>query len=63
MKLDPGGIAKGVFADELAALLSSHGAFVVDCCGDLRLGGADGLVRDVHVESPFGGAVLHRFTA
>ena len=45
VKLDPGGIAKGVFADELAALLAAHGAFVVDCCGDLRVGGAEGLAR------------------
>ncbi len=61
VKLDPGGVAKGVFADELAALLSNHGAFVVDCCGDLRLGGADGVARDVHVESPFGGPALHTY--
>jgi thiamine biosynthesis lipoprotein len=63
VKLDPGGIAKGVFADELAALLSNHAAFVVDCCGDLRLGGADGVARDVRVESPFGGTVLHTYSA
>jgi thiamine biosynthesis lipoprotein len=61
VKLDPGGIAKGVFADELATQLDRHGAFVVDCCGDLRLGGADGVVRDVHVESPFDGGVLHTY--
>jgi FAD:protein FMN transferase len=62
VRIDPGGIAKGVFADELAALLSSYEAFVVDCCGDLRLGGRLGLARDVHVASPFDGAVLHTFT-
>lgn len=62
VKLDTGGIAKGVFADELAALLAGHGAFVVDCCGDLRLGGSDGVARDVHVESPFGGPVLHTYS-
>jgi len=61
VKLDPGGIAKGVFADELAALLAGHGAFVVDCCGDLRLGGADGVERDVRVESPFDASVLHTY--
>jgi len=61
VKLDGGGIAKGVFADELAATLSRHGAFVVDCCGDMRLGGADGLVREVHVESPFDSSTLHTY--
>jgi thiamine biosynthesis lipoprotein len=55
VKLDAGGIAKGVFADELAAMIASHGAFVVDCCGDLRLGGRAGAVREVKVESPFDG--------
>jgi thiamine biosynthesis lipoprotein len=62
VKLDLGGIAKGVFADELSTLLASHGAFVVDCCGDLRVGGADGIVRDVHVESPFDGSALHTYS-
>jgi thiamine biosynthesis lipoprotein len=52
-KLDPGGIAKGVFADELAVTLSSHAAFVVDCCGDLRLGGSGAIERAVDVQSPF----------
>jgi thiamine biosynthesis lipoprotein len=60
-KLDSGGIAKGVFADELAAALGRHSAFVVDCCGDLRLGGADGVIREVHVESPFDRSVIHTF--
>jgi thiamine biosynthesis lipoprotein len=59
VKLDGGGIAKGVFADELAAALGRHRAFVVDCCGDLRLGGTDGAIREVHVESPFDGSVIH----
>jgi FAD:protein FMN transferase len=62
VKFDPGGIAKGVFADELATLLAGHGAFVVDCCGDLRVGGADGVLRDVEVESPFDGAALHTYS-
>jgi thiamine biosynthesis lipoprotein len=61
VKLDAGGIAKGVFADELAAALSPHAAFVVDCCGDLRLGGADGIERAVQVASPFDDSVLHTF--
>jgi thiamine biosynthesis lipoprotein len=61
VRFDPGGIAKGVFADELATLLSAHDAFVVDCAGDIRLGGRAELPRDVHVASPFDGSVLHTF--
>jgi FAD:protein FMN transferase len=61
VQIDPGGIAKGVFADELAALLAGHDAFVVDCGGDLRLGGCYPPDREVHVASPFEDAVLHTF--
>ena len=61
VRIDPGGIAKGVFADELAAALSAHEAFVVDCGGDLRLGGRWAPVREVHVASPFDATVLHTF--
>jgi len=60
--IDPGGIAKGVFADELASLLTGYGAFVVDCGGDMRLGGRLGLAREVHVASPFDESILHTFT-
>jgi thiamine biosynthesis lipoprotein len=61
VRLDPGGIAKGVFADELAAGLRSFAAFAIDCAGDLRLGGALGVPRPVHVASPFDESVLHTF--
>ena len=59
--LDSGGLAKGLFADVLAGALDRHAAFAVDCAGDLRLGGAAGLERPVHVESPFDRRVLHTF--
>jgi FAD:protein FMN transferase len=62
VRVDPGGIAKGVFADELAALMAGFEAFVVDCGGDMRLGGTLALRREVHVASPFDGSVLHTFT-
>jgi thiamine biosynthesis lipoprotein len=61
VRLDPGGIAKGVFADELAAGLRSFSAFVIDCAGDLRLGGVELIRRPVHVASPFDERVLHTF--
>ena len=61
VRIDAGGIAKGVFADELAATLAVHDAFVVDCGGDLRLGGRSAPLREVHVASPFEDAILHTF--
>jgi thiamine biosynthesis lipoprotein len=61
LRVDSGGIAKGVFADELAAVLSGYGAFVVDCGGDMRLGGSLSLTREVHVASPFDDSTLHTF--
>jgi thiamine biosynthesis lipoprotein len=59
--LDPGGVAKGVFADELAARLADFDAFAVDCAGDIRLGGRARIARPIHVTSPFDGARLHTF--
>ena len=58
---DPGGIAKGVFADQLAATLAGFDAFAVDCAGDVRLGGTARIARPAHVTSPFDGRVLHTF--
>jgi FAD:protein FMN transferase len=59
--IDPGGIAKGVFADELAAMLSEFDAFALDCAGDIRLGGRARASRDVQIASPFDGSTLHTF--
>ena len=53
LRIDVGGIAKGVFADELSALLDGFDAYVIDCAGDLRVGGRAGLVRPVHIAGPF----------
>ena len=61
VRLDPGGIAKGVFADELSSMLGAHHAFVVDCAGDMRLGGRARTPRCVHVASPFDDSTLHTF--
>jgi len=57
--LDGGGLAKGLFADLVAAELAAHPGFVVNCAGDLRLGGAH--PRPVRVAGPFGDAILHTF--
>jgi thiamine biosynthesis lipoprotein len=55
VRLDLGGVAKGALADVLVPLLAFHDRFVVDCGGDLRLGGRAGDVRPVPVADPFGG--------
>jgi thiamine biosynthesis lipoprotein len=53
VRLDSGGVAKGLFGDVLAAILFRHHSFAVEAAGDLRFGGAAGLIRPVHVVSPF----------
>ena len=59
VRLDSGGIAKGLAADLVAASLRAHPTFAVDCAGDIRIGGAAALPRKVLVEDPFGGEPLH----
>jgi thiamine biosynthesis lipoprotein len=59
VKIDSGGIAKGLLADLLADQLREHQAFAVDCCGDIRIGGCAGLERRVRVDDPFGGRPVH----
>jgi thiamine biosynthesis lipoprotein len=59
--LDSGGLAKGLFADVLAAGLAGHAGFAINCAGDIAVGGAGGLTRPIRVESPFDGRILHTF--
>jgi len=62
VQLDSGGIVKGLLADLIGAELAGHEAYAIDSAGDLRIGGAAGLPRDVQVASPFDEtAVLHTF--
>jgi len=61
VKLDSGGLAKGLFADVLAERLASHPSFAINCAGELSIGGADTITRPVEVESPFDGRTLHTF--
>jgi FAD:protein FMN transferase len=58
LKLDGGGLAKGLFADVLAGELTRYRGFAIDCAGDLRVAGP---ARAVHVASPFDGSTLHTF--
>jgi thiamine biosynthesis lipoprotein len=55
VRLDSGGLAKGMAADMVAARLAGHASFSVDCMGDLRVGGGAGRPRPVRVADPFGG--------
>lgn len=59
--LDSGGLAKGLFADVLGETLAGHASFAVNCAGDLLIGGSDGIAREIRVESPFDGHILHAF--
>jgi thiamine biosynthesis lipoprotein len=59
LKIDSGGIAKGLLADLLAADLGEQRTFAIDCCGDIRIGGRAQQSRRVLVDDPFGGAPIH----
>jgi thiamine biosynthesis lipoprotein len=61
VRIDSGGIGKGLFADLLAGRLAAYDSFAVNCGGDLAIGGAAAQARTVEVESPFDGRVLHTF--
>ena len=56
-RLDTGGVGKGLAADLIATQLRGYQRFVVDCGGDIRIGGAGALVNpyDVSVEHPLTG--------
>jgi thiamine biosynthesis lipoprotein len=59
LRLDSGGIAKGLAGDVLAAALGRHAAFAVDAAGDLRFGGVAGLLRPIRIAGPFDDSTVH----
>jgi FAD:protein FMN transferase len=60
LRVDPGGIAKGLMADLVGEALAEFGSFAVDCCGDLRVGGTRCREQRILVEDPTAhGAPLH----
>ncbi|HEV7362889.1 MAG TPA: FAD:protein FMN transferase [Solirubrobacteraceae bacterium] len=61
VRLDSGGIVKGMLADVLGEALARHEAYAIDCAGDLRLGGLGRVPRTVRVASPFDDDILHEF--
>jgi thiamine biosynthesis lipoprotein len=62
VQLDSGGLGKGLAADLMASALSDCETWLVDCGGDLRLGGTLDLARKVKIADPFDGNItLHTF--
>ncbi|MCW3015891.1 MAG: FAD:protein transferase [Solirubrobacterales bacterium] len=61
VRLDSGGLAKGLAADLMAHELRDMMSWVVDCAGDLRLGGIGDEPRTVFVADPLDpdGAPIH----
>ncbi len=62
VRLDGGGIVKGLLADVVGELLQEHNSYLVDCEGDVRVGGGAGLERSIAVTAPLSRRVLHEFT-
>ncbi|HEX7278382.1 MAG TPA: FAD:protein FMN transferase [Solirubrobacterales bacterium] len=55
LRFDSGGVGKGLAADLIASSLAGYGSFVVDCGGDIRVGGREASHRTVAVEHPLSG--------
>lgn len=61
VRLDSGGVVKGMFGDLLAEDLGGHESFAVEAAGDVRFGGTRGVLRPIQVASPFDESILHVF--
>jgi FAD:protein FMN transferase len=61
VRLDSGGIVKGMFGDILGSVLSGHESFAIDAAGDVRFGGTGSAPRPIQVAGPFDQSVLHVF--
>jgi thiamine biosynthesis lipoprotein len=61
VRIDSGGVGKGLVAELVAFRLSGYSRYVIDCGGDLAIGGVEALVRpyDVEVEHPLTGETIH----
>ena len=64
VRIDSGGVGKGLAADAVAHRLSGHDRFVVDCGGDLVVGGpgAERRPYEIEVEHPLTGESVHRLS-
>ncbi|MEA2142799.1 MAG: FAD:protein transferase [Solirubrobacteraceae bacterium] len=62
VRLDSGGLGKGLAADLMAEALGGLDTWIVDCGGDLRVGGRRDRARTIQVRDPLDAdAVLHAF--
>jgi thiamine biosynthesis lipoprotein len=54
LRLDNGGTGKGLAADSAAELLCGYSRFLIDCGGDIRVGGPDAVARpySIGVQDP-----------
>ena len=61
LRIDSGGVGKGLLADMVAFRLCGYSRYVVDCGGDLAVGGVEALVRpyEVEVGHPLTGETVH----
>ena len=61
VRIDSGGVGKGLVADMVAFRLYGYARYVVDCGGDLAVGGVEALVRpyEIEVEHPLTGECVH----
>ncbi len=61
VRFDTGGAGKGLAADLVAEQLRGYSRFIVDCGGDIRIGGPDALLHpyEVFVEHPLTGERAH----
>jgi thiamine biosynthesis lipoprotein len=61
VRIDSGGVGKGLVADMIAFRLCGYSRYVVDCGGDLAVGGVEALVRpyEIEVEHPLTGETAH----
>ncbi|MCB0857484.1 MAG: FAD:protein FMN transferase [Solirubrobacterales bacterium] len=64
VRLDSGGLGKGLAADLVAEHLNGFASWGVVCAGDLRFGGTSGAPRRIDITSPDGtGRVIAEFAA
>ncbi len=61
VRIDLGGIGKGLAADLVAGQLEGAAHWAVDCGGDIRLGGRLPEPRTIAVHNPFTGLAEHEF--
>ena len=61
LRFDTGGVGKGLAADLVARRLGGYERYVIDCGGDLRIGGPGALVSpyEVQVAHPLSGEHFH----